>query len=72
MLPKLNEFKVGYENNLLTLNLVFVFLHFFLLLFLSIFFPLHFPSNFLRIKHSHNEEYKNNKHKAQYDPISGE
>ena len=46
-------FEVTYKNNLLNLNLFFVFLRFFfLLLFLFIFLPLYFSQNFPQIKHS--------------------
>ena len=47
MTNKLNEFENTRKNNLLTLNLFFIFFHFFLL---SNLFSLHFPSKFPRAK----------------------
>ena len=51
---KWNEFEKAYKKKLLSLNLFFIFLHFFyfLLFFISISFPLYFPSNFPGTKHN--------------------
>ena len=48
---KLNEFEKVYKINLLTLNLIFIFLHFFF----SFIFPLYFLSFVFSLKFSENQ-----------------